>query len=670
LRQGRYREAIPVFDDLARSAAEDTTRSAALLGLGIARFEEGDVDGGLSALRDAYNRAPEATGEKLRAAYLLGVRLNEAGEFGEAVRILEPHAQAPDILRSYVESEFARALFGDGKGEEAARHWDALLASADVPNSLKHEVYGQRVAAARSSGDGTGLEHWLSLLAGGGDAGARFELATRARDGGDLTAFGDQLRAVVAEVPSSIYALRAADALREAGLSVNAGEAGLTYYRHREYAEARDVLAAGLQEPGITPAQQTFRAFYLAASYEDDGQLEEAVVWYDQAAAFDPSSPYAHRSRYWAARATEALGDSAGASARYLALVTGGPAGEFTAESAFRAGYTLLRDGNPGAAVAAWDQLGVANSPRGLYWKGRAYRVIGDLTSADASFSAAIAGDALDFFSLQAARELGRAADVDVSYKPLPQVPATDWDAMAASLFPGRTVTPWEPRTAAAELIAVGLHDRAASVILEAAQGADSYVVYELMREAKVAGMPDVAARLAVRLRTGLGLTWEDAPKDLLRLAYPVDYVELLDGHAREYGIDPLFLAALVRQESFWDASAGSVAGALGLTQVIPPTGEAIAQSLGVDFETDDLFRPAVSLLFGANYISGQLRSLGSPYRALAAYNAGPGHAVRWADAAGGGGPADFAEAVDFSETQGYVIAVMEHYAHYQLAYR
>jgi len=205
--------------------------------------------------------------------------------------------------------------------------------------------------------------------------------------------------------------------------------------------------------------------------------------------------------------------------------------------------------------------------------------------------------------------------------------------------------------------------------LLEAAEDQPPVELLAYLREAHEAGLPDVGARLAVRLRSELGLTYAEAPKDLMRLAYPLDYVTLLDSEARANGIDPLFFAALIRQESFWDADAGSHAGALGLTQVIPPTGEAIAQSLGVDFVPSDLFRPAVSLKFGANYISGQLRAFGNPYHALAAYNAGPGNAQRWA-ALAGDAPADFAEAVDFAETQGYVISVMEHYAHYQAAYR
>ena len=78
-------------------------------------------------------------------------------------------------------------------------------------------------------------------------------------------------------------------------------------------------------------------------------------------------------------------------------------------------------------------------------------------------------------------------------------------------------------------------------------------------------------------------------------------------------------------------------AGALGLTQVIPSTGEAIAGDLGsADFAASDLFRPNVSLRFGASYLSDQLQAFdGDPYRALAAYNGGPGAASSAADSAG-----------------------------------
>jgi hypothetical protein len=55
---------------------------------------------------------------------------------------------------------------------------------------------------------------------------------------------------------------------------------------------------------------------------------------------------------------------------------------------------------------------------------------------------------------------------------------------------------------------------------------------------------------------------------------------------------------------------------------------------------------------------------------ALAAHNAGPGNAQRWSAAARGATGADLLEVVDISETNSYVQYVVEHYAHYEAAYR
>jgi soluble lytic murein transglycosylase len=206
---------------------------------------------------------------------------------------------------------------------------------------------------------------------------------------------------------------------------------------------------------------------------------------------------------------------------------------------------------------------------------------------------------------------------------------------------------------------------------MRSADGANPWRLFQVIRQAHQLAVPEVSARLAVRLRYTTGLPDSAVPLDFLRLEYPIDYVALVDSESSRYGFDPLFFAALIRQESFWDPTAGSGAGALGLTQVIPVTGEAIASALGVEgFTPADLFRPAISLRFGANYIGGQLKRFSSPYHALAAYNAGPANASRWAAASAGATPADFLEAVDFSETYRYVEFVMEHYARYVRAYR
>jgi hypothetical protein len=111
---------------------------------------------------------------------------------------------------------------------------------------------------------------------------------------------------------------------------------------------------------------------------------------------------------------------------------------------------------------------------------------------------------------------------------------------------------------------------------------------------------------------------------------------------AKREGIDPNIFVALVNQESQFDPSARSSAGALGLTQLMPGT----ARGLGVR----NPFDPVQSLRGGARYLKQQLESFGGDYRkALAAYNAGPGAVQKY-----GGIP-------PYEETQHYVSTILEH---------
>jgi soluble lytic murein transglycosylase-like protein len=98
-------------------------------------------------------------------------------------------------------------------------------------------------------------------------------------------------------------------------------------------------------------------------------------------------------------------------------------------------------------------------------------------------------------------------------------------------------------------------------------------------------------------------------------------YDGLVSTAAQRHGLDPALLHGLIQQESGFDPSATSSAGAQGLCQLMPGT----AAALGV---TDPL-DPAQSIDGGARYLRQQLDAFGGdPTLALAAYNAGPG-AVR-----------------------------------------
>jgi soluble lytic murein transglycosylase-like protein len=128
----------------------------------------------------------------------------------------------------------------------------------------------------------------------------------------------------------------------------------------------------------------------------------------------------------------------------------------------------------------------------------------------------------------------------------------------------------------------------------------------------------------------------------------PTQYDSQITAAATKYGIDPALLKGLIRQESNFNASAQSGAGAQGLTQLMPAT----ARSLGVD-PTD----PAQAIDGGAKYLKQQLdRFGGDASKALAAYNAGPGAVAKY-----GGVP-------PYAETQNYVKSVLAFADQYRAA--
>lgn len=671
LREGRFDQARSAFEQIADEAETESEAAEAWFGAGAASHEGGDIEASVEALRTAYDRAPSGSSLAARSGYMLAKRLNDAGSHTQAAEVARAVEPTP-VLRGYVRNELARALVALGRYAEANQEWDTVLQLSSTSNAARAEIYRARIAIAEETNDTPALSSALDgLIAVTGEAAARFQRAALAREAEEWGVFEEQLQAIIANAPSSSFATRAITELRGAGFAIDPGREGLVYYRRDAYTDAKRVLLPALDDPNASAADRTFRAYYLAASYEDSGDLPTAVTYYDIAASTGASSPFVHRAKYWAARVAEAAGDMPNASRRYVALVVDGPAGEFTEESAFRAGYVLFRGGDTSGALGAWAEAGAGATARLEYWRGRALEDAGDSAGANAAYERALNLGAYDFHGLEAAVRLGlRDSVVETPYVSRELLQGVNWDAVAEWLrfsVPGDW--PGSGPTAACDLMAAGLRSQARAELNAAAEGSSAWRTLEITREAHICGVTDVAARMAVKLRQQVGVKSHEVPKDLLRVAYPIEYAVTLDNHSRQRGIDPLFLAAMVRQESFWDPGAGSHAGALGLTQVIPPTGQGIANALGHDgWAPADLFRPAVSLEFGAYYLGGQINRFGSPLLALTAYNAGPGNAARWMtrprDSA-----ADLVESIDINETKLYVTYIYESYAHYQLAW-
>ena len=671
LRAGRYGEAAAAFAGAAGYTSERATLSTARLGEAVAVYEMGDAGRSLSLLRLAVATALHGSPEEARAVYLLGVRLNDGRAFAEAATLLRPHAVLGSglALAPSIVSEYARALAGNGDVQRAETVWQSLLATPGLGEQLRLPILRQRAGLARVAGDLDARRRWLGELAAlTHDPEVRHELAAVGFLLGDLDLFEAQLRAIISESPSTEEALQSVQDLRNAGYEVDPGDEGYVYYRHRAFPEARAVLEPGLADPDLTGEERVYRTYFLAASYDDEGFYLESVPLYDAVAALPEAGIFGHRARYWAARALESAGRFGEAAVRYdgVAREVGG---EFAEEAAFRSGFARLWLGDVGGAIRAWEGQELAEA-RTHYWLGRALEHGGEGEAAQRAYLEARAAQPRAFHGIEARRALQLDVGGDGRYRPLAPPTLVDWEALAAWLATYRPGALSEIASEAPELALVGLAGRAAATVeLAVARTSDPWVLLSLARTAVEAGLPEQVSAIAVNLQEILRITDRDLPEELARLRYPLSYAALLEEHGNANGLDPLLLAALIHQESRWDANAVSIADAVGLTQVIAPTAAWIADRLGLPpIALGELFRPATSIEFGAYYLGVQLREFGDAHQALAAYNGGPGNVERWA-AVASWPPADFVEAIVFQETREYVQRVMEHYAWYQALY-
>jgi len=140
---------------------------------------------------------------------------------------------------------------------------------------------------------------------------------------------------------------------------------------------------------------------------------------------------------------------------------------------------------------------------------------------------------------------------------------------------------------------------------------------------------------------------------------------------AQNENIHPFVLFSILRQESMFEGFVESTAGARGIMQIMPVTGQEIAGNMGwpAEFKEDDLYRPMISIRLGARYLARQREYFnGNLMAALAAYNAGPGNSEIWLNLANQDTDL-FLEIIRYEETRRYLRQISEFTSIYSRLY-
>ncbi len=661
----------------------------------------------LDAAESAYTRFIESEGEgdgsRLRETLARRGHLRALqGRFSEALEDVGTVGPDAPILGGWVGWQAAQGAAQVGSREETLS-----LLSAILPEEIRKLGWGLPAISLLESGDSVGAEaaFWsiLPTLASSSDKALAWE-----RVGTLRLARGDSLGAraafhrVLQLASSGGRATTAAEGLLEMGfdsvdVALSGGRALASAGRGRDALEAYAVheelldgpvpnsvllararvhfglgetgtalsLATQLGElegPGVAVPALVLRAQALRRL----GRSGEARTVEDLMVERFPERAESVEIVYLRADALRSRGDLEGAIGGYRETVALAPAQNRAGEARMKMGQILLSLGRQEEAVEVFSGY-MEEFPDGrrwdeaAFWGGHTLLALERTEEGRDVFVELLRRTPLSFYAVQAGEILGEEFD--------PSIPVS-----ADSLpFPS--------------VLREGLQE----LDLLSAAGFDEGAAWQAGHLAQIlreVSEPEVRYRGLLRLalelnsrgltREGINLGWElrregvDWDTNLLSAVYPFPYMDLVRAEAMERGLDPYLMAGLIRQESAFWAEALSRADARGLMQVLPSTGRELARASGPrGFDPDEhLYEPEINIHLGMAFNADLSRRFGDAVHiVLCAYNAGPTRALRWRQFPEAADVPRFVEKIPFTETRGYVKAVLLNRAVYTWLY-
>lgn len=730
---GDYDRAREQYLAAFNDATDSAIQAAALWGIGRTELADGRYQEAINALNNLISDYGEST-YAARAPFLLGQAYAGLEQYQQAADAYNRYLErVPGVLDGYVQDYRGDALYAAGDYSGAQNAYNAALTAPrlDDGTDLQIKVADSRAAFGDYAGAlalynqlfDTSTNDYVKAQMEYYAANAHLKLS-------QVEEAHDRYLHAVENYPLSYYAYLSLVALVDAGIPVDDLDRALVDYYAAQYDVALVAFDRYLEaNPVNDGTPHYYRALTLLELQRTDEAIEEfdyfiksnpeheriPEAWEEKAflewavqgdyeaaiqtlldfVATYPASPAAPDFLMNAARVTERAGKLEEAAATWERIADEYSTSEQVSLALFLAGVTRYRLGDYSGALTTFQRdlllsLQPEDKARAYLWIGKNQQQLGDQPAAEASWQQGQAADPAGYYGL-------RARDLLSGRAPFETPPSTNlnpdlvkerkeaeaWVRITFGLPPetdlsGPGELAQDPRfVRGTELWELGMYDEARVEFesLRESITTDAVASFRLANHLLEIGLYRSAIFAAREVLTQAGLDSQSAsltaPAYFNHLRYGLYYHDLIIEEAQRYGLDPLFMFSVIRQESLFEGFVRSSAGAHGLMQVVPDTGEQIAKELSWPpvYDSQDLYRPIVSVRFGAYYLAKNRDLLDADlYGGLAAYNAGPGNAIAWKELSGND-PDLFLEVIRFQETRNYIRYIYEIFSTYRSLY-
>lgn len=452
----------------------------------------------------------------------------------------------------------------------------------------------------------------------------------------------------------------------------------------RKTAEAVSALNAIPASAGETRAEALY---YVAQSYARAKQWDQARATVEELRRSFPGSPFTPRALVTVGQVAEDAKNDAEATFFLRTAVNSYGESVEVAQAQFDLAWMTHEDKNFSESaklltehLAYYADKNTDNRGRAGYWAARDSERAGKLSEARALYHAILARYDANWYGYLAKQRLDAMLRSGIGT--LPPKTFAAGSVMARAIANLQTVTVAEETAGAKEdkeiaradeLNNVGLNDWALEELASASASAGNSPRVNLAIARVYRSAEDNVRALNV-LKKSFPDYSQMKPEELTReewdVFYPLPYWDIIVQESRARNLDPFQVAGLIRQETVFMPRARSGARAYGLMQLLVPTGTLTAKKYGLErtITEESLYEPRLNVQLGTAYLRDQMDKFGRIEYVAAAYNAGPNRAVQWKATL----PAEmdeWAEAVPFKETRGYVQGVVRNRLQYLRLY-